>query len=319
MPGFTTHYLFGVNTYKKINDTTLQKTIFENHAAYSLGLQGPDIFFYYLPYYLSPRHNIGSISHAEDTRNFLRHLINSPSLFQNQKETSIAKAYILGFIGHYILDCACHPYIYYRTHYNGKTKDYYGRHMNLETDIDTVLLSIFKHKLPSAFQKESVIALTKLQLNTISSVLYYVYSKTYPRLHVHDSTMTHSIRSMQLGVKLLHDPQGKKKIIVRKIEALTAGYPILSPMIASDYLQFYSDPLNILGKEWKNPWDTSRTSDASFLDLMAQAQEDYLRLLKLLHRLFIIPESMDMKASLLLKILNILGNKSYHSGLAIRD
>ena len=51
MPGFTTHYLFGLNTYKHLDDIEIKKHIHENHAAYSLGLQGPDVFFYFLPWY----------------------------------------------------------------------------------------------------------------------------------------------------------------------------------------------------------------------------------------------------------------------------
>ena len=51
MPGFTTHYLFGVNAYKDLKNTPLKKNICGNHAAYSLGLQGPDLFFYYLTPY----------------------------------------------------------------------------------------------------------------------------------------------------------------------------------------------------------------------------------------------------------------------------
>ena len=49
MPGFTTHYLFGVDAYKKINNPKLKQKIGDNHCAFALGLQGPDVFFYYLP------------------------------------------------------------------------------------------------------------------------------------------------------------------------------------------------------------------------------------------------------------------------------
>ena len=48
MPGFTTHYLFGLNTWKKLDNIPLKQVIQNNHAAYSLGLQGPDLFFYFL-------------------------------------------------------------------------------------------------------------------------------------------------------------------------------------------------------------------------------------------------------------------------------
>jgi len=44
MPGFTTHYLFGQQTYQQLHTSTLKRTIQKNHTAFCLGLQGP-IFF----------------------------------------------------------------------------------------------------------------------------------------------------------------------------------------------------------------------------------------------------------------------------------
>lgn len=315
MPGFTTHYLFGLNTYQSLKNDDMKKIIFDHHAAYSLGLQGPDIFFYYLVSYAVHGNNIGSVAHIRSTGKFLTHLIESRNLFPDKKEAAIAKAYIMGFVGHYLLDCRCHPYIYWRTHYRGRTPSYYGGHMNLETDIDTELLELYKHRLPSAFRKESTIILTRLELRTISTLLYYVYTMTYPDIKAGIPTMRLAIRSMQLGVRLLHDPHGRKKVVSRKLESWITGYPVLSPMIPSDSLCFYSDPLNILHRTWRNPWDESRTSRASFPDLMEDAQEAYQKLLASLYHLFCIRPYTDSARHTLREILTDLGNQSYHSGM----
>lgn len=315
MPGFTTHYLFGINTYKSLKNDSLKKIIFDHHASFSLGLQGPDIFFYYLPSYAIHENNIGSVAHIEDTGRFLSYLIESRNLFPDKKEAEIAQAYIMGFLGHYLLDCRCHPYIYYRTHYQGKTPEYHGSHMNLEVDIDTELLSFYKNKLPSAFRQESTILLTRLEVRTIATILYYVYSMTYPDLKITYTAMRLAIRSMQAGTRFLYDPHGKKKVITRKIEALTTGYPILSPMMASDYLHFYTDPLNVLHREWHNPWDKTLTSTESFFDLMDAAGEEYRQLLPRLYRLFLTKKHSEAEKLRLRNILKELGNYSYHSGL----
>lgn len=315
MPGFTTHYLFGINTYKALKNDSLKKVIFDHHAAYSLGLQGPDLFFYYLPSYAVHENNIGSIAHIEDTGKFLSYLIESRNLFPDKKEAEIAQAYIMGFIGHYLLDCRCHPYIYCRSHFHGKTPEYHASHMNLEVDIDTELLSLYKNKLPSAFRQDSTIMLTRLELRTIATILYYVYSMTYPQQQVTYTGIRLAIRSIQAGTKLLYDPHGKKKVITRKLESLTVGYPVLSPMMASDHLQFYSDPLNVLHREWYNPWDTSFTSTDSFLDLMEAAQEEYLKLLPRLYRYFVARRHSDAARLRFEHILKDLGSLSYHSGL----
>lgn len=315
MPGFTTHYLFGANTYKNLKNSSLKKTICDNHAAFSLGLQGPDLFFYYLPSYVIHENNIGSVAHIEETGAFLEHLLRSVNLFPDKKEAAIARAYVMGFIGHYLLDCLCHPYIYWRTHYQGRTPDYHGCHMNLEVDIDTELLEFYKQKLPSEFRQRSTIMLTRREVRTIATILYYVYSMTYPDLKITYTAMRIAIRSMQAGTKLFYDPHGKKKVVARKLEAVTLGYPLLSPMIPSDSLQFYRDPLNLHQQEWHNPWDTAFCSNASVPELMEEAQAEYQALLPKIYQLFFTKKHSDAEKLRMDEILRRLGNRNYHSGL----
>ena len=56
MPGLVAHYIFGTEAYHKVtcdmekHTFHLKKTLFANHGVYSLGLQGPALFFYSLPY-----------------------------------------------------------------------------------------------------------------------------------------------------------------------------------------------------------------------------------------------------------------------------
>lgn len=315
MPGFTTHYLFGVNTYKRLRNDALKKIIFGHHAAYSLGQQGPDIFFYYLPSYVLHKNNIGSVAHIQDTGKFLSYLIESRKLFPDKREEAIAQAYIMGFIGHYLLDRRCHPYIYYRSHFQGKRPDYYGSHMNLEVAVDAELLAYYKDIQPSAFHQSETIMLTNMEIRIIATILYYVYSMTYPELKVTYADMRLAIRSIQAGTRFLHDPHGKKKIITRKIEALTLGYPVLSPMMSSDTLRFYRDPLNLLHREWHNPWDQNQTSSESFFELMDETQEEYVKLLRRFRRLFATKAHSEAERLQLQALLQALGNQSYHSGL----
>lgn len=315
MPGFTTHYLFGVNAYKKLKTHTVKKIIFDHPAAYSLGQQGPDIFFYYLPSFALHRKNPGSVAHTTDTGNFLFHLIESRKLFPDKQEKAIVHAYIMGFVGHYLLDRNCHPYIYYRSHFKEKTPDYHGAHMNLEIDIDAELLAFYKNKLPSAFHQSTTIMLTRLELRTVASALCYAYSMTYPNLNVTCTDIRLAIRSMQAGTRFLHDAHGRKKFITRRIEALTLGYPILSPMMASDTLFFYRDPLNLLHRKWHNPWDPDSISSESFFDLFHETQAEYTKLLHALSQLFASKKYSETEQQCLQKLLQTLGNRSYHTGL----
>lgn len=113
MPGFTTHYLFGIDACRRLTSTSMHNMIRRDHSAFALGLQGPDLFFYYLPSYLMHRKNIGDLAHRKDTGQFFANLLQSRKLFAGKKHSlSIADAYICGFMGHYTLDCTIHPYVY---------------------------------------------------------------------------------------------------------------------------------------------------------------------------------------------------------------
>ena len=66
MPGFTTHYLFGLNSFRELEEPDLVSCIRKFPHAFCMGLQGPDIFFYYLPSYLRSSGNIGQLAHHKN-------------------------------------------------------------------------------------------------------------------------------------------------------------------------------------------------------------------------------------------------------------
>ena len=315
MPGFTTHYLFGQQTYQSIRDSGLKKAIQKNHTAFSLGLQGPDIFFYDILAAVLPKKNPGSVAHTADTREFLRHLLDSPRIFQTEQEKQIASVYILGFIGHYLLDSTCHPYIYAMTHYNRQPQGYIGRHIRLETDIDTTLLWHYQNRKPSEFHQCESISLSKTQKTVVSSLLYYAFSRTYPGLGITRHRILQAIYGMWAGTRLLYDPTGRKKAVVRRIESVVCGYAMLSPMFPSDTLIFHKDPCNLKHVPWKNPWDHSRKSTESFFDLFEKAQQTYGSLLNDINDFFLHERTPKEQEKATRLLLYRLGNLCYHSGL----
>ena len=323
MPGFTTHYLFGLNSYKQLPHILLKQVIQKNHAAYSLGLQGPDIFFYFLPSYTIHANNIGSIAHTDHTGLFLQHLLESRKLFPERREQQTADAYIAGFLGHYTLDTHCHPYVYWKTGVADstdkscwkKSSRIHGRHISLEVDIDTELLQFYKHRIPSSFRQNSTLLLTRPQLHTIATILRYVYQQTYPELGIWYTTMWAAVRSMQFGTKWLRDPSGRKKKYIGGLEKIVLGHPLLSSLIPSDNLTVHIDPMNILHRPWRNPWDPDRVFTDSFFDLMEQAQINYVDILTDLNRLFQTCSHGPKEQPRTQALLHKLGNASYHSGL----
>ena len=190
MPGFVTHYLFGEEIYHQLKCNSQKKNLFYNRSAYAFGLQGPDLFFYYLPSYALHRHNLGALAHTTEPRAFFHGLLESYGRLSSAADRGIAEAYISGFLGHYLLDTTCHPYIYAMTHYHDKKeKSYFSRHAYLETEIDTELLARKRHKTPCEFHAADTIQLTFAQKRVIAGLLYDAYHYAFPELSIHRSTM----------------------------------------------------------------------------------------------------------------------------------
>ena len=279
MPGFTTHYLFGVDAYRDIPFTSVKYNLNINHNAFALGLQGPDLFFYYLPSYLFHRYNLGAIAHDQKTGEFFSYLLESRLQFSGDShKLAIADAYITGFLGHYTLDCIAHPYIYAFTGYTPKNPpkqvDYFGQHAYFETELDKLILYKKKHKRPSRFHQHTTILLSPLQKKVISQMLGYAYRNTYPDLWVHNLMIGQAVFWMQAGTALMRDPHGQKKVIARLIERFLIGHAFLSPMVASDHYRFVRDPLNQTHRAWIHPW-TGAGSHESFPELYRRAERIY--------------------------------------------
>ena len=314
MPGYITHYLFGRESYHRITSAAFKHNISRNHAAYTLGQQGPDIFFYFLPSYCIHSSNIGALAHRKETNAFFRGLFLSCQRFTGD-DLEIAKAYLAGFMGHYTLDTICHPYVYARTDYEQGKGDYFSRHAYLETDIDTKLLYMKLHRRPGNFRAADTIKLTFRQRRVIARMLNDAYHYAFPNLAIHPVMMLIGIFSMQLGLALLHDDSGQKKVFYRLIEKHLIGYPVFSPLVASNQLYFRTDPFNLQGKAWTNPWDETLISNETFFDLYQKAQKKFLSRMKRLSVIFYDSTSMREKEEQLKLLLKEYGNLSFHSGL----
>lgn len=314
MPGFTTHYLFGITAYKALAQSDFKKNLKCNHAAFSLGLQGPDIFFYDAPAYVIHRKNVGSIAHSQNTGRFLSTLIESRNLFPDEKDRAIAESYISGFIGHYLLDTCCHPYVYAISKNIEGIPSTFGAHVNLEVDIDTALLWQYKKMLPSEFYQERTICLNPKQRHVIASILHFCYKKVYPDVKLSYATAYAATVCMPLGCAFFHDTTGQKKVFLRKLDGKILGYPFLSTLTPSDTLVFFKDALNLKHKKWKNPWNPSLVSTASFPELFHKTASEYHSYLNEMSDLFSLTCPTAVKKGID-AILAKLGNKSYHSGL----
>ena len=183
MPGLITNYLFGERSYQSLSPNYLKDIIRKNPNAYHMGLQGPDIFYYYLnPYMRKRKNNICNILHEKNTGAFFDNLLEYTIVLETE-DKEICLAYIAGFLCHYALDTHTHPYLYARMHQDMNEHPerryeafYYRR---IETLMDTLLLKRLNHMEPSQLNLEALVSLSKKERRNISDCLLYAIRTTY--------------------------------------------------------------------------------------------------------------------------------------------
>ncbi len=322
MPGFTTHYIFGQQAASRLEQPDVRRILKKYPHCYNLGLQGPDIFFYYLPAYFLTKRNVGNLMHDTSTMAFFSALMDARNLLKTQKARSIADAYIYGFIGHYSLDTVCHPYIYARSRYlQNKDRPAYdfGCHVSLETDIDRTLLWHYHCLRPSQFTPGETIHVPPLQMRILSLLLARAIFKTYPGYFVTPLRIRQAAKFMRLENNWMHDPSGRKKYFVRSVEQLILGHGFISTMIPSDSFVKYKDCMNLRHKKWANPWNPKVGLTLDFYELMEKAGDDFLRRAELYEQCVSKDAARSLEDYCAAKnsLLSDLGDCSYLSGFPL--
>lgn len=314
MPGLDTHYFFGNNTIQFLDDNYVKDCCKKYPSSFSYGLQGPDIFFFFTLVHFANRKSLGSMIHTEKVNLFLENMLRYVTHIKNPDAKANAVAYYAGFIGHYVLDTNVHPFVYGRTRYDENDKLYHSRHIFLETDIDTLVLEKYTGLKPTGFRQDKAVFIPWEENKVVRKVLLYTIHKTYPDYVLFPLWMPTAMYMMSICTHgLIDNTFGHKKYIFRTLEKIFAGKPLLSPLIASDKFIINSDPLNLKHEEWKNPWDESIRSTESFEDLYDKAEKQYLSYLDMLNDLL-----KKKTRENVTKFLQVLGNKSYHSGLDLQ-
>lgn len=333
MPGFTTHYLFGVRMYHKLTDTEIKKMLKRNLGPFRFGMQGPDLFFYNPFYIFGPEErNIGSLMHETEVNNFFRNYLTQAERLKRREDREAALSYFYGFLCHYALDTAIHPYVYYRSGYEvnkekGK-KESFSLHTYIEALMDTILLKEHLNLTPSRFHQTRTLTLSKREFHLLSSLLVRSVNKTYFQLEGNELpeklekrfSLFLSILSIKIGTWLLHDKVGLKKKLIQFFEEKFIKEVVVGNIIESDFYFDNIDANNMKKTVWYNPWDTSISSTATVPELFDAAGETFTEYAVFLNDYMkeALSENCNkgvrrQKKELLLKKL---GNLSYHSGLS---
>jgi hypothetical protein len=131
MPSLYAHNKFGKLVIAGLSKE--EKEIIRQYPrSFRIGLQGPDFLFFYKAYFVNKINQTGVKYHHQDAYPFME---NAVKIIQEYGKDSPEYSYILGFICHFVLDNACHPYI-------NKFIDKTGcGHIEIEGDLDRLIIS----------------------------------------------------------------------------------------------------------------------------------------------------------------------------------
>ncbi len=132
MPSVYAHYSFGSKVLDILPRET-QKLINRHKNLYQIGLQGPDILFYYKPFGKNQINGYGGDMHDRPAADFFRAA--AQRLFEAESSQAAAmQAYLLGFVCHFALDSICHGYV------EKKISDGSVTHTQVEAEFDNYLM-----------------------------------------------------------------------------------------------------------------------------------------------------------------------------------
>ena len=321
MPGFTTHYILGMKAYNDMPQNNLKFIIAKYRWLYQLGLQGPDMFFYNIPIL---RHrdyrNVGSYMHEHKVNAFFECCLRRIGTIRSRQQQEEAISYLAGFINHYIADSICHPYVYGRIGYpvDAPTSMHHGMHAHLENELDAILLWKYKKKKPSEFNQTATICLNGQEIQFISHFLASCINETYyPITYRNNFQVTPAMvhRSIWALRRTLSDKNGKKKFGIAQVESIFVNHPVASAKMVTDSVTDYRSSCNLNHEAWINPWDPTRVSTASFVDLFHETLDKCSRVYALLNSA--VTDNVPLDKQDLSPLLAELGNESYHSGLSV--
>lgn len=308
MPGFAVHYLFGEELLKDYDNNYVKKCINRHQEVYNMGLQGPDLFFYF---FLSPvlyKRNIGSIMHTKDVGAFKRNFIKSIKDMEDKDKRMIAISYFAGFLGHCTLDKICHPYVYAVTDYEHKGKDYFSKHVDLETDIDSMYISKYKDMDLYYFRRKETLNISNVEIEVLAEVFVRAFKKTYSNVKLSKKRMELVINIFKQSSTIFNDKHGIKKNLVGFLEKIILKRKVISPMfIVEKHIQNEKDVLNKEKQKWYNPWEKDTIRNESFPELFKYALKEYSFVLDELNN-YLVNGNEDV-------LKRTIENISLHSGL----
>lgn len=290
MPAYYTHYTCGLLSYRALTPGHLKRCILEEKRAYSIGLAGPDIFFYSVLDAMSRKCHAGGMMHVTRTGEFLNNLYKE-AMKLSEKEKKIGIAYFAGFLGHYALDTNCHP-IVYAFQCDEESKQGTGEHFMFEAAMDAYIVKEYLNRDMNEMDAPFLTKLSYRQIKVISKIVTKAFEKTYPEEKLTIANMETVLFFYKVVSILIMDRTGLKEICMKPVEKLLFHTVFATPLFIN-----------------RNQYGITKEQYMPFREGFEKGVDYFKSLLPKLDAAISSSSQEDVT-----KLFDAIGNKSYHGG-----
>ena len=279
MPSVLTHDFFGRDAYAGVA-RELGFTTTDEMDAFLLGNQGPDPLFYLVGNPLFDKNShVGEIMHDEKPSELFSAFRSALDTLEGDDRT-FARAYLAGFLCHYLLDRTAHPLIFAQEHAlcesgrGGLAQTYHSTvHANIEREIDEMMLYRKRSCTIEQYKPyEEVLHGSAEVLSAIDAL----YERAIPQVFGHEiapNTFSMATHLFRVANRLFYSPKGGKRALIGGIERLAKRAPF-SFYCGMSHRAVHASVTRLDNHEhaqWSHPF-LPVTSTDSFLDLYDRAQ-----------------------------------------------
>ncbi|MEE1314660.1 MAG: zinc dependent phospholipase C family protein [Faecalimonas sp.] len=130
MPSDYTHLCFGRKAIAHL-PKQFADAVAAHPTLFEIGLQGPDILFFYQPLHSCPVNKTGYVMHDASAKEFF---LPTRDILKTSPDKAAALSYLAGFLCHYVLDLSCHGYVEKKLSVSALT------HAGIEKEFDRYLM-----------------------------------------------------------------------------------------------------------------------------------------------------------------------------------
>lgn len=276
MPAIIAHDTFGREVYDR--HYPLIGGSRDEADAFLLGNQGPDpLFFAVLSPGLYAHSRLGSTMHSHKPAELLAACKQSLTILDHD-ERAVGRAYMLGFLCHYIMDSSLHPFVYFHEYSlcdagePGLSRaDGHEVHGIIESELDELVLFFKRNTTVATFNPATNILKAREHVLSIISKMYAFVALTVYGQFVPANLFARSVRNYRLAQAAFYSPTGAKRTLVGRMERLARPHSFFQAMSHRPVELTESMFDNRDHRAWKNPF-TGATHTESFWDLYDTAR-----------------------------------------------